>query len=94
MMEIAFLNAVAKSAHMPPYDPYFAGGYINYYYYGQFMRRRCCQAGGHDREVGFNLAVPTLFALTVSHAFWWATLGRRDVSAPAARQASRNGGTG
>ncbi|NIN66335.1 MAG: hypothetical protein GTO63_16920, partial [Anaerolineae bacterium] len=27
-MEFAFLNAITKSAYFPPYDPYYAGGYI------------------------------------------------------------------
>jgi len=69
MMEIAFLNAVSKSGYMPPYDPYFAGGYINYYYYGQFLASLLGKLSGARPEVGFNLSVATVFALTVSHAY-------------------------
>ncbi len=68
-MEMAFLNAILKSAYMPPYDPYFAGGTINYYYYGHYLMAFLVRLSGVRPEVGFNLAVPTLFALTVSHAW-------------------------
>jgi len=69
MMEIAFLNAIVKSAHFPPYDPYFSGAHINYYYYGQYLVAFLVKLTGIIPAVAFNLAIPTLFALTVSNAF-------------------------
>jgi len=68
-MEFAFLNAILKSPYFPPYDPYYAGGYINYYYYGQFIVGLVIKLTGVMPSVAFNLAIPMLFALTVGNAF-------------------------
>lgn len=68
-MELAFLNAILKSAYFPPYDPYYAGGYINYYYYGLYIISVLVKLTGITPTVAFNLAIPTLFALTFTGAF-------------------------
>ena len=67
-MELAFLNAVVRSRVFPPYDPFFAHGYINYYYYGFFLVGTVCKAVQISPIVGFNLAIATFFGMLVGSA--------------------------
>jgi YYY domain-containing protein len=69
LMDIAYLNSSMRSAYWPPPDPYYAHGYLNYYYYGQFLLSILIRLTGIRTSVAFNLAVPLLFAWTVSAAF-------------------------
>jgi YYY domain-containing protein len=68
-MEFAHINAILRSAHFPPLDPWYAGGYINYYYYGLYLVAFCFKLTGIPSEIGFNLAQPTVIALLASGAF-------------------------
>ena len=67
-MELAYFTAVARSSALPPYDPWFAGGHLNYYYWGYFILSIPTRLTGIPPTTAFNLAVPTLFALTATGA--------------------------
>lgn len=68
-MDVAFLHAILKTTYLPPYNPWFAGSYINYYYFGQFISAALIRLSGIVPEVAYNLLIPMFFGLTASGAF-------------------------
>ncbi len=68
-MDFSYFNAVLKSTSFPPYDPWFAGGYINYYYYGFVLVGMPVKLLGIVPAFAYNLILPTLFAMVALGAF-------------------------
>ncbi len=68
-MDFAYLNAVLRSTYFPPIDPWFSGGYINYYYFGFVIVSTPIKALGIDPSIAYNIVLPMLFGLTASGAF-------------------------
>ena len=68
-MDFSYFNAVLKSTVFPPYDPWFAGGYINYYYYGFVIAGVPVKWLGLNPSVSYNLILPTFFSFAAMGAF-------------------------
>ncbi|MDQ3699337.1 MAG: DUF2298 domain-containing protein, partial [Chloroflexota bacterium] len=71
-MEFSYLNAVVKTTYFPPYDPWFAGGYLNYYYFGYVLVAALAKLTGVMPSIAFNVAVPAFYGLTAAASFSFA----------------------
>ncbi|MGA2111237.1 MAG: DUF2298 domain-containing protein [Anaerolineales bacterium] len=62
-MDFSYFNAVIKSTSFPPYDPWFAGGLINYYYFGFVILAIPTKLLAILPSFAYNLSLPSLFAM-------------------------------
>ncbi|MFZ3079836.1 MAG: DUF2298 domain-containing protein [Bellilinea sp.] len=68
-MDFAYFNAVLKSTTFPPYNPWYAGGWINYYYYGFVVAAVPTKWLGVVPSIAYNLILPTFFSLIALGAY-------------------------
>ncbi|MGB7339242.1 MAG: DUF2298 domain-containing protein, partial [Phototrophicaceae bacterium] len=68
-MDFAYFNAVLRTTVFPAYDPWFAGGNINYYYFGYVIVGVPTLLLKIVPSFAYNLIVPTIFSVTGMGAF-------------------------
>lgn len=68
-MDFSYFNAILKSTTFPPYDPWYASGYMNYYYWGFVFVGVLVKWLGIVPSFAYNLIIPTLFAMVTMGAF-------------------------
>ncbi|MGB4594808.1 MAG: DUF2298 domain-containing protein [Anaerolineaceae bacterium] len=68
-MDFSFLNAIIKSTNFPPYDPWYAGGYINYYYYGMLLVAMPIKLLGIIPASAYNIILPIWYSLLIIGAY-------------------------
>lgn len=68
-MDFGFTKSILRSTYFPPTDMWFAGGSINYYYFGHLMMAVVTKISGIDLVYTFNLMLGTILALCVTSSF-------------------------
>jgi YYY domain-containing protein len=67
-MDEAFLSSTIRVTDMPPADPWMAGETINYYYLGYLINGSIARVAGLPGWIAFNLALASVFAMSVTAA--------------------------
>lgn len=69
-MDHAFLASILRVPMVPPLDPWFAGGFLTmYYYFGHWMIATPAMMAGIPSNILFNLALPTIAALSAVNLY-------------------------
>jgi YYY domain-containing protein len=78
-VNLTYLTSLWREGAIPPTDPWLAGVPMNYYYFSHLVWASLTRLSGAAPQVGFNLALGTLFALllTLSFSTGWALSERK-----------------
>ncbi len=68
-MDFGFTKSVLNTTYFPASDMWYAGGNINYYYFGHIVMAFLTKLSGLDLGYTFNLMLASLFALTLTMSF-------------------------
>lgn len=63
-MDYGFMTSMMRAKFMPPYDFWYSGGVINYYYFGQYLATFVTKVSGVTVNVGYNLMLMTIASLS------------------------------
>lgn len=65
-MDYGFVNSILRAEYFPPRDMWFAGGAINYYYFGHYLSAVIIAFSGIAPQVAYNLQIASLFGFALS----------------------------
>ncbi|MBP1684993.1 MAG: hypothetical protein H6Q33_1136 [Deltaproteobacteria bacterium] len=68
-MDFSFLNALTRTASLPPPEPWFAGSPLHYSYFGHYLVAALGKALHLDPALTFNLGIALVGGLTAVAAF-------------------------
>jgi YYY domain-containing protein len=68
-MDFAFLNALTRSVHLPPPEPWFSGSTLHYSYFGHYVVAALGKLCHIHPGITFNLGIALFGALTAIAAF-------------------------
>lgn len=68
-MNLAFMNVLNRAEYMPPLDPWFSGGTVNYYYLGHYLFTFVGKAGNIAMSFAYNLAMVTIISFAFIGSF-------------------------
>ncbi|MFH0749704.1 MAG: DUF2298 domain-containing protein [Candidatus Gottesmanbacteria bacterium] len=68
-MDYGFMQSILNSSYFPAPDMWWAGGSINYYYFGHLVTAVLTKLSGLSLGYTFNLMLATIFALTATMSF-------------------------
>ena len=68
-MDFGFVNSILRSKYLPPQDMWFAGKYINYYWFGHLVTAVLTKLTNIPSTITYNLMLATIMGLVLNAAF-------------------------